>query len=80
MTCAQRYTSQKSPLLAFQPVVVLDIIRICEKRIEGEEWNGVQMRVPRKGDMQARFSNLIRLHGDGGPVVQQVNKNSKNQR
>jgi hypothetical protein len=51
MTSAQRNASEKSPLLALYPIIILDIICIGKQGIKREEWNGVDICVPRKGDV-----------------------------
>lgn len=38
--------SKKSPLFALEPIVILDVVRICKQRVQGEEGEGIQMQVP----------------------------------
>jgi hypothetical protein len=41
MTGTEQDTSEKSPLFAFQPLVVFDVVRIGEERVEWKERNCV---------------------------------------
>ena len=58
MTCAKGDASEKSPLFTLYPVVIPYVVCIGKQRIERKEWEGVEMRVPREGDMQARSSDF----------------------
>jgi hypothetical protein len=60
MTSTQRNTRQKSPLFAFQPLIILDVVCIGQKRIEREERNCVEISVPRNRCMQARARDFGR--------------------
>lgn len=51
-------TSQEGPFLADEPLVVLEEIRVIEKRIECECGEGVDVGVPRNGDMETSSLNL----------------------
>jgi hypothetical protein len=59
---------KESPLLAPDPVVVLDIIRVGEKGIKRECGERVDVKVPGQRDSQTGLRDLRRLDGHKRPV------------
>lgn len=54
MTSAECNTAEEGPLLALDPVVILDVVRICPERIHQQERNGINVGPDRPGDVQRR--------------------------
>lgn len=71
MTHPERRASQKGPLFAAQPILILDGVSVCENGVEGEEGDGVEIGVPGQGDVQAGTLDIWRFHGYRGPVKHQ---------
>lgn len=59
-------TSEKSPLLALEPVVVFDVVGVGEERVEAEEGEGVDVRPGVERAAQLGACDLARddVHGD----------------
>ena len=71
MTGTQRNTCKERPFFALQPVVVLDVVRVGENGVEGEEWDSIQVGVPWQADMQGRPRNFGGNDLDRAPVLRQ---------
>ena len=67
MPRSQGHASQKRPLFALQPVIILDVIRIRKKGIERQEWESVKVVLPWNGSMEARARYVGGLYFDGHP-------------
>ena len=52
MAQAEGDAGEEGPLLALEPVVVLDVVRVGEDWIEGEKGDRVEVRVPGQADVQ----------------------------
>ena len=48
----ERHAREEGPLLALEPVVILDEIRVGENGVEGEEGDSIQVGVPRQSGVQ----------------------------
>ena len=64
-------TRQEGPFDAFEPVIILDVVCIRENRVEGEEWDSIQVGVPWQTDMQGRPRNFGGNDLDRAPVLRQ---------
>ena len=71
MTQAEGDAGEEGPLLALEPVVVLDVVRVGENGVEGEEWDSIQVGVPWQADMQGRPRNFGGNDLDRAPVLRQ---------
>lgn len=69
MTDSQSNASKKSPLFTLQPIVILDIVRVCENGIQREERDGVDMKVPRNRLVQRSPDDFRRLYLYGNPGI-----------
>lgn len=65
---SQGHAREKGPLFTLQPVVVLDVVRIREERVETQEGDSVQVGVPRQADVQGHARNFGRDDLDRAPV------------
>lgn len=54
MASAECDTAKEGPLLALDPVVVLDVVRICPEWIHQQERNGINVSPDGPGDVQRR--------------------------
>ena len=61
-------TRQEGPFDAFEPVIILDVVRIRENGIEGEEWEGVKICVCRQSFVQSCTSYFRRFDLDSNPI------------
>jgi hypothetical protein len=50
VTSTEQDTSEEGPLLTFYPIVVLDVVRIGQQRVEWEERDSIQVLPARYGD------------------------------
>lgn len=65
MARPERNTSEKSPLLALEPVVVFDVVGVGEERVEAEEGEGVDVRPGVERAAQLCACDLARDDVDG---------------
>ena len=74
MAQAEGDAGEEGPLLALEPVVVLDVVRVGEDWIEGEEGDRVEVRVPGQADVQRRARDFGRDDLDRAPVCGQCQR------
>src|SRR5882762_6655115 len=65
-------TSQEGPLLAAEPVIILDVISICKEGVKGKERKGVEMSVPGKGYVERRPGDFRGVYNNPGDHVSRV--------
>lgn len=58
MSGAESHTGEESPFFALEPVIIFNVIGICKKRIEGEDWERIWMPLCRYATVEARSSNF----------------------
>lgn len=58
---------KKSPFFALEPIIVLDIVGICEQGVQGEEGEGIQMEVPWNCGLEGCPRNFWRPNVDANP-------------
>ena len=68
MSSTEKCTGQKGPLLADEPLVILDEIGVCEDGIEGKEGQAVEVGVPRNGNVETSPFNLRRVNSNPKPI------------
>lgn len=60
--------SQESPLFTDEPRIVLDIVRVCQERVERQERKAVKMGVPGDANVEAGPLDLLRANNNRSPV------------
>jgi hypothetical protein len=67
MTRTKGHACEESPFFTPNPVVILDIISISQQGIKCKEWDGVDVKIPRKSDVETSPSNLGRVDDNRDP-------------
>ena len=79
MGYSDRNAGEEGPLFALEPVVVADVVGVREERVEGQERDGVEIRVPRQRLVQRRCRDFGRLDSDGCPAIRLVSTEEINE-
>lgn len=68
MSSPEGDTGKESPLFALKPVIILDVVGVCEQGIQGEEWKGIQMQVPGNCCLESCPGYFWRLNVNANPI------------